>query len=214
MISPRGCINPYNLCPVMCTREKGRDLTREGMDGGLSGCVACGRWIRVSAWHVAAQQTGELGRPLATSPEGYTYIYDVAELPDGRILLTDSREQAIVRLSTTRPGRPRSRAGLPLGPGHGSGRLARCGMQYARGRGDAGRCPCRWAMPGRSCPTALSSALSETTTTSHGRLRLVIAVGPRQCPTASGRWAALATRLGLPCPVRTASRATRPYSSR
>ncbi len=42
-----------------------------------------------------AQEVRALGAPIARASEGFTHVYDVAELSDGRVLLTDSRERAL-----------------------------------------------------------------------------------------------------------------------
>lgn len=43
----------------------------------------------------AAQAVEPLGDPLARATEGFTHIFDVAELSDGRVLLSDSRERVL-----------------------------------------------------------------------------------------------------------------------
>jgi hypothetical protein len=43
--------------------------------------------------HAAFPQTGDMGAPLATSAQGFTYVYDAVELPNARVLLTDSKSR-------------------------------------------------------------------------------------------------------------------------
>lgn len=43
----------------------------------------------------ASQEVRPLGDPTGRAAEGFTSIFDVAELPDGRMLLTDNREHAV-----------------------------------------------------------------------------------------------------------------------
>ena len=42
-----------------------------------------------------AQQTVPLGDPTARAPEGFTNIFEVVEMSDGRVLMTDSRERTV-----------------------------------------------------------------------------------------------------------------------
>lgn len=48
-----------------------------------------------------AQAPEPLGAALARSADGFTYIFDVRELPDGRVLLTDSRDKSIALVDFT-----------------------------------------------------------------------------------------------------------------
>ena len=51
---------------------------------------------------LAVQEARPLGAPLARSAKGFTHVYDVAELADGRVLLTDSRERSLALVDLTR----------------------------------------------------------------------------------------------------------------
>ena len=57
--------------------------------------VVCGSVICTSTGTLSAQQSISLGDPAGRSVEGFTSIFDVAEMADGRVLLTDSRERAV-----------------------------------------------------------------------------------------------------------------------
>lgn len=52
----------------------------------------------VTARGLAAQDVRPLGEPDARAAEGFTSIFDVAELPDGRVLITDNRERSLAIL--------------------------------------------------------------------------------------------------------------------
>lgn len=77
-----------------------------GKSGGPGRCGAARRagpslsllvlGILTPAWPAAtAQEVRPLGAPSARAVEGFTHVYDVAEFPDGRVLLTDSRERSL-----------------------------------------------------------------------------------------------------------------------
>ena len=42
-----------------------------------------------------AQQTVPIGEPSSRAPEGFTNIFEVVEMRDGRVLMTDSRERTV-----------------------------------------------------------------------------------------------------------------------